>query len=349
VRNRDWFNRLRAGVFFLFVLAGISAFGQVTVTNYLQYVKHEFTVAGKDAYIIFPETPQLHKPWLWRARFPGNCNYVNLGLLEQGHAVAYIDVAALYGSPQAVAIWDSFYSHVTTEYGFSDTPALMGVSRGGLPVYNWGKQNPEKVACIVGVVPVLDFKSWPGGFETGDGSELGWGQVLDVYGFTEEEALAYQGNPIDSFHPLASNDVPVLHYYGDLDTVVPPTENTLRLQPLYVAAGGQMDVLLVSGGGHDLQPAAGSDDLAAILAFVAENTQGENYLPVFDSDPLFVTDALVGGSYYGVLSDKVSDLNLDPLTYALVSGGPSWLSVSSEGELSGTPGAGDAGLNTWAI
>lgn len=43
--------------------------------------------------------------------------------------------------------------------GFNKKVALEGMSRGGLIVYNWAAQNPEKVACIYADAPVMDFKS----------------------------------------------------------------------------------------------------------------------------------------------------------------------------------------------
>jgi hypothetical protein len=69
-------------------------------------------------------------------------------LLEKGYHVAYVDVAGLFGSPQAVAIGDEFYEFVTTTRRLSPRPALEGVSRGGLFVYNWAASNPDKLSCI---------------------------------------------------------------------------------------------------------------------------------------------------------------------------------------------------------
>ncbi|MEZ5434198.1 MAG: hypothetical protein R3F31_24145 [Verrucomicrobiales bacterium] len=37
----------------------------------------------------------------------------------------------------------------------------------------------------------------------------------------DAEAMAYGGNPVDNLAPLAKAGVPLLHVYGDADTVVP--------------------------------------------------------------------------------------------------------------------------------
>lgn len=48
------------------------------------------------------------------------------------------------------------------------------------------------------------------------------------------------------------------------------------------------------------------------------------------------------------LAAEATDPDGDPLTYSKAAG-PAWLSVASNGALSGTPGAGDVGLNTFTI
>ena len=72
------------------------------------------------------------------------------------------------------------------------------MSRGGLIVYNWAAQNPEKVACIYADAPVMDFKSWPMGQGKSAGSAMDTKQLLNAYGFKNEaEALNWKKNPID--------------------------------------------------------------------------------------------------------------------------------------------------------
>ena len=68
--------------------------------------------------------------------------------------------------------------------------ALEGMSRGGLIVYNWAAQNPEKVACIYADAPVMDFKSWPMGQGKSAGSAMDTKQLLNAYGF-KNEVLIY--------------------------------------------------------------------------------------------------------------------------------------------------------------
>ena len=98
---------------------------------------------------------------------------------------------------------------------------LEGLSRGGLYVYNWAAANQGKVGCIFGDAPVCDFKSWPGGKGKSKGSNADWKSILKCYHFaSEQEALDYKGNPVDNLKPLAEAKIPIIHIYGDADTVV---------------------------------------------------------------------------------------------------------------------------------
>ena len=75
--------------------------------------------------------------------------------------------------------------------------------------------------------------------------------------------------------------------------------------------------------------------------------QSANNPPMFDADPLILSDGNASVAYTGVtLADDASDPDSDPLTFSKVSG-PTWLNVAANGTLSGTPGTADRGENTF--
>jgi hypothetical protein len=77
--------------------------------------------------------------------------------------------------------------------------------------------------------------------------------------------------------------------------------------------------------------------------------QSANNPPVFDTAPITLADATEEMLYSGVsLAANASDPDSDPLSFAKI-GGPDWLSVASDGSLSGTPGADDRGANTFIV
>ena len=160
-------------------------------------------------------------------------------MVGEGYHLAYINTDNKFGSPKAIDIWDGFYRFLIEEYELNEKVALVGVSRGGLFVYNWAKKNPERVSCIYAEAPVCDFKSWPGGFGKSEGSPQDWAQLKKEYGFESDgEARTYLNNPIDSLEALAAQKIPIMHMIGLKDEIVPPDENTYPLVNKYIALGG---------------------------------------------------------------------------------------------------------------
>jgi uncharacterized repeat protein (TIGR03806 family) len=90
---------------------------------------------------------------------------------------------------------------------------------------------------------------------------------------------------------------------------------------------------------------AGLADTALLSITVA----AANHPPAFTTDLIDGGGATEGQPYSGTLAGTAADPNPgDALLFSKVSG-PSWLEVSSGGLLSGTPGAADAGTNTFVV
>jgi pimeloyl-ACP methyl ester carboxylesterase len=217
-------------------------------TKWHGFDRCHFTIADRPAWIVVPAQTASGKPWVWRARFPDFHYEMDVELLKQGFHIGYVDVAGLFGSPQAMQIADAFYQDLTVQRGLAQKPALEGVSRGGLLVYNWAARHPDKVACIYCDTPVLDFKSWPGGQGIGLGSAEAWKQCLAAWKMTEQEALTFQGQPLDHAAVIAKHRIPVMHIISENDAVVPPSENTKILQQRLQQHGHDMTIISVAQG-----------------------------------------------------------------------------------------------------
>lgn len=236
-------------------------------SKYKGFDRYDFVIDGQKAFVVLPATPLEGKPWIWRATFPEYKDEPFIALLGKGYTVAHI-TGFQYGCPTNVAHWNAFYKYMTEQHQFSKRPTLEGVSRGGLIVYNWAFQNPDKVSCIVCLVPVCDIKSWPGGRGKGRGSIDDWKACLKAYGFTEAEALACS-NPIDILAPIAQAKIPILHVCGDADSTVPYEENTKIMEERYRKLGGDMQVIMLKGE-HTASP--NLQDQERIVAFVLQHT-----------------------------------------------------------------------------
>jgi arylsulfatase A-like enzyme len=74
----------------------------------------------------------------------------------------------------------------------------------------------------------------------------------------------------------------------------------------------------------------------------------QNNAPAFSSDPINKSNATENQAYSGSIAADATDADSDPLTFSSISG-PAWLSVASDGSLSGTPGVADVGPNSWTV
>lgn len=73
-----------------------------------------------------------------------------------------------------------------------------------------------------------------------------------------------------------------------------------------------------------------------------------NDAPVFTADPINQTAATEDVAYSATIAGSATDEEGAALTYSKVSG-PTWLSVASDGTLSGTPSNSDVGANSWTV
>lgn len=222
-----------------------------TTSDFHTYTLHDFEFDGHAAKVVCPKEAEVGNPWIWRARFWGHEPQTDIALLEGGFHVAYIEVGGLFGNVAAIERWDNFYNFLTNRHAFSPKPALEGMSRGGLIVYNWALKNPDKVACIYADAPVLDIHSWPGGKGKGKGSPSDWREAMRQHRMFDEHEFTPFGRPAHSnLQPLVDASVPMLHVVGLADDVVPVEENSAILERRYRELGGDIRVIEKEGGGH---------------------------------------------------------------------------------------------------
>ncbi len=209
-----------------------------------------FRINGQDAFIILPKEIEGTIPWVWYApTLPGLPAKSEVWMFERflakGIAIAGIDVGESFGSPDGRKAFSELYDHLTSQRQFSDKPCLLARSRGGLMLYNWAVENPEKVAGVAGIYPVCNLESYPG-----------LPRAAEAYQMSADELkkkLSTQ-NPIERLKLLAEARVPIFHIQGDSDKVVPHEDNTAVLIERYRALGGPAQFELIKGQGHNMWP-----------------------------------------------------------------------------------------------
>jgi pimeloyl-ACP methyl ester carboxylesterase len=221
----------------------------------------DFAVPGGTGFVIKPtrSEPATSKPWVWYAptfvkarpemgRYPNkSLEWLFTRLLDQGVWIAGVDVGESYGNAQGRKAYTQFYKHVRKEFRLSPRPCLVAQSRGGLMLYNWAVEHAHEVGCIAGIYPVTNLESWP---------NLGGDRIQKAYGMSEAQLRGHlrENNPIDRLAPLARAKVPIFHIHGDADKVVPLDQNTLEFARRYNSLGGDAEVEVIHGKGHEEVP-----------------------------------------------------------------------------------------------
>lgn len=202
---------------------------------------------GANCVLVRPHTVAAGRPWLWRARFFGHEPALDLALLERGFHLVYVDVANLFGAPQAVQRWELAHELLQGTLGLSRQPVLLGLSRGGMPVLNFARAFPDRVGAILLDNGVCDLRSWPGG-RSGKRSDGDWSRMLTAYDLTEVQAWEDGRSPLDDLAPLVG--IPMHVLIGGADEVVPPAENGELLVARIGKLGGNVTPWRKPGLGH---------------------------------------------------------------------------------------------------
>jgi len=209
-----------------------------------------FTIEEHTAFLILPDKPKAGQPipWLWYAPtlrgLPGKEEtWMFERFLKAGIAIAGVDVGESYGSPKGREIYSALHKHLVSKRAMAEQACLLGRSRGGLMLYCWAAENPEKVRCITGIYPVCNIASYPG-----------IKRACGAYGLNagELEAELAKHNPIDRLAGLAKAKVPIFHIHGDKDGVVPLEKNSAIIKQRYDQLGGPMILEIVKGQGHNM-------------------------------------------------------------------------------------------------
>jgi hypothetical protein len=235
---------------------------------------NRFEVNGRPAFTILPPAEKRKEPMPWVMYAPTfNKSLPNEShegwmielFLDAGIAIAGVDVGESYGSPEGRATFNALHKHLTEGTPkFSKKASLLARSRGGLMLYNWAVENPEKVECIAGIYPVCDLRSYPG-----------LGRACGAYKLSKEElekALA-KHNPVDRLASLAKAKVPIFHIHGNVDKVVPLDANSGTIQTRYKELGGSMELMIAPNQGHNMWQ--GFFHCKELVDFVIQHATGQ--------------------------------------------------------------------------
>lgn len=215
--------------------------------------RDEFEVDGAEAFVLHPARPAANgtRPWVWYAptigNNPGASNaWLIQKLLDRGFYVVGLYVGETFANPRSREQFAAFYHHLRQEYQLAPQASLIAQSRGGLNHYNFAADHPEWVNCIAGIYTVGDIRSYPG-----------LERAAPAYGLTPEalEKEVAKHTPVARLEPIAAAKIPILHVHGDSDKVVPIEQNSGAIAKRYRELGGEMELIVVPGKGHEFDTA----------------------------------------------------------------------------------------------
>jgi len=217
---------------------------------HMAYATQSFMLDGRAAYVLEPASPRSDRAWIWLA--PSNMvnnetdmQYIT-HFLDQGFAVAGIEIGTSCGSLPGVAMFDDFYLQMVAT-SHSSRVRFLAQSNGGLMAYAWAFRHPSEVDRIGGIYPATDLRSWPGlpAVLTLPSVGVGYGLTLG-----ELTARLLEFNPISNLRPLAQAGVRIYHFAGDIDKVVDVNANSVNLVDEYARMGGVAALEIRPGLGH---------------------------------------------------------------------------------------------------
>ena len=163
-----------------------------------------------------------------------------------------------------------FQEHIVDCFSLYKKTVLFGFSRGGLYAFNYTVAYPEAVEVVYLDAPVLDVRSWPGGFGKAECYPKEWQECLLAYGEAEETAATFNQNPIDKIEQFAKSKIPVIIVAGGADEIVPFEENAKILAHRLKEMGGRVELIIKPDCGHHPHSL---DNPSPIVDFILNNTK----------------------------------------------------------------------------
>lgn len=226
----------------------------------------DFLFEDMPAVLVFPEESNADKNWLLKTEYFEAFPDFQIQMLRRGWHLAYVKNVTRWCLEEDLDRKKRFATYLHEEFGLYEKCVPVGMSCGGLIGSKFAAKYPECVSALYLDAPVMNFLSCPAGLGVGGKSLMQ--EFVDATGMDLPQLICYREHPIDKMHLLLQNKIPVFMVYGDVDDVVPYTENGALLEKYYKENGGEITVVGKPGCGHHPH---GLPDNTPIVEFVEKH------------------------------------------------------------------------------
>lgn len=214
------------------------------------FVCEEFTFDGRDAIIVFPDTPAENSKIVLKTEYWNAFPDVEINLLKSGHHLAYIKNRTRFATKEDCDTKAAFIKFLAAKYKLSEKCIPVGMSCGGAHAVRFAGYYPELIACMYIDAPVLNFCDFPGKWD-GDKRDNVWDRefVLAYPGIKHYQLLNFPHHPINMADTLIKNRIPIIMVYGLEDSTVIYEENGKLLAEAFEGTD-LLKVIAVNARGH---------------------------------------------------------------------------------------------------
>lgn len=235
----------------------------MTETQWNGFKRIDFLFEGREAVLVFPETANENKNWLFKTEYFNAFPNFEIEMLKRGWHLAYIKNITRWCLDEDLDLKKRFADYLSETYGLHKKCVPVGMSCGGLIGVKFTAKYPEYVDVLYLDAPVMNFLSCPGrvGKSTYDFMQ----EFTDAMGMDIVDLINYREHPVDKMHLLLENNIPIIMVYGDSDDIVPYDENGAFLEKYYRENNGTLVVIGKENCGHHPH---GLEDSTPIIEFV---------------------------------------------------------------------------------
>jgi pimeloyl-ACP methyl ester carboxylesterase len=182
-------------------------------------------------------------------------------LAGEGFTIVCIATPDMWGNATAISRYTSALAYARSTLGCSSDPAvLIGASHGGLCALRYAYTTPADVACVIGIIGVVDMD------DVRDNDLSGLRAPIDAaWGVTYPAALPAGANPADNTASYVGK--PIQWHYASDDAIARATPITNFAS----AVGASMSTYNLGALGHT-DAAMIAVNEATVLTFIEANT-----------------------------------------------------------------------------